>query len=52
MGLKGSRPKRDAALTPEPVPARPVPEVDHRGSDQHVRGHMFVIQEHHATALH
>jgi bifunctional non-homologous end joining protein LigD len=39
------RRKRDAARTPEPVPRRSTP--DRGGSDD-----TFVIQEHHATALH
>jgi bifunctional non-homologous end joining protein LigD len=54
MGLETYRRKRDAARTPEPVPAWDVPEepADHRGDDQQGRGDTFVIQEHHATALH
>ena len=54
MGLETYRQKRDAARTPEPVPVWDVPETpaDHRGDDQEGRGDTFVIQEHHATALH
>ena len=53
-GLDRYRSKRDAARTPEPVPAWDVPEqpVDHRGDEQDGRGDTFVVQEHHATALH
>src|SRR5947209_13747003 len=51
---------RDAERTPEPVPAdSEVPQwnvpdqpADHTGSDQDGRGDTFVVQEHHATALH
>src|SRR3978361_2150128 len=45
---------RDAERTPEPVPAWDVPDspADHTGSDQAGRGDTFVIQEHHAMALH
>jgi bifunctional non-homologous end joining protein LigD len=48
------RAKRDAAKTPEPVPEWDVPEVaaDHTGGDQEGRGDTFVVQEHHARALH
>ena len=48
------RSTRDAARTPQPVPAWDVPEVpaDHRGDDQAGRGDTFVVQEHSATALH
>ncbi len=46
------RAKRDAARTPEPVPAEDLPSRDHTGNDQEGRGERFVIQEHHATALH
>jgi bifunctional non-homologous end joining protein LigD len=43
-GLEEYRKKRDAARTPEPVPAEgPLPTGDND---------TFVIQEHHATALH
>jgi bifunctional non-homologous end joining protein LigD len=45
-GLTPYRAKRDAARTPEPVPAAdPAPDAPAEGSS-------FVIQEHHATALH
>jgi bifunctional non-homologous end joining protein LigD len=45
---------RDAERTPEPVPDWDVPDqpADHTGNDQDGRGDTFVIQEHHATALH
>src|SRR3954451_24772925 len=45
---------RDPGKTPEPVPDWDVPEtpVDHTGNEQDGRGDTFVIQEHHATALH
>jgi bifunctional non-homologous end joining protein LigD len=48
------RKKRDAAKTPEPVPEWDVPDVaaDHTGDEQDGRGDTFVVQEHHATALH
>jgi bifunctional non-homologous end joining protein LigD len=48
------RAKRDAAKTPEPVPAWDVPDeaADHTGDDQEGRGGTFVVQEHHARALH
>ena len=54
MPLDTYRKKRDAAKTPEPVPEWDVPEVaqDHTGADQEGRGDTFVVQEHHATALH
>ena len=54
MALETYRKKRDAKKTPEPVPAWDVPDVadDHTGNDQDGRGDTFVIQEHHATALH
>ena len=54
MPLDSYRAKRDAARTPEPVPEWDVPDVaaDHTGSDQAGRGDSFVVQEHHATALH
>jgi bifunctional non-homologous end joining protein LigD len=54
VALETYRAKRDAAKTPEPVPAWDVPEVaaDHTGDDQQGRGDTFVVQEHHATALH
>jgi bifunctional non-homologous end joining protein LigD len=54
VGLDTYRAKRDAAKTPEPVPEWDVPEValDHTGDDQEGRGDTFVVQEHHATALH
>jgi bifunctional non-homologous end joining protein LigD len=41
------RSKRDAAKTPEPVPAQSAPFTDTTGE-----GRSFVIQEHHARALH
>jgi len=41
------RSKRDAAKTPEPVPARAAPFAAGAGE-----GRSFVIQEHHARALH
>jgi bifunctional non-homologous end joining protein LigD len=48
------RSMRDAAKTPEPVPDWTVADTpaDHTGEDQDGRGDTFVIQEHHATALH
>ena len=54
MALETYRKKRDAAKTPEPVPAWDVPTdaLDHTGDEQAGRGDTFVIQEHHATALH
>jgi bifunctional non-homologous end joining protein LigD len=54
MALETYRKKRDAKKTPEPVPAWDVPDVaeDHTGDDQDGRGDTFVVQEHHATALH
>jgi bifunctional non-homologous end joining protein LigD len=54
VALETYRRKRDAAKTPEPVPAWDVPDVvqDHTGDEQTGRGDTFVIQEHHATALH
>jgi bifunctional non-homologous end joining protein LigD len=52
--LDSYRAKRDAARTPEPVPEWDVPDVpaDHTGDAQDGRGDTFVVQEHHATALH
>lgn len=52
--LDSYRARRDAARTPEPVPSCDVPgqAVDHTGDVQAGRGDTFVIQEHHATALH
>jgi bifunctional non-homologous end joining protein LigD len=52
--LDSYRAKRDAARTPEPVPGWEVPDVatDHTGDEQDGRGDTFVVQEHHATALH
>ena len=52
--LDAYRAKRDAAKTPEPVPEWEVPEAaaDHTGDEQDGRGDTFVVQEHHATALH
>ncbi|MCU1591932.1 MAG: polymerase LigD, ligase domain protein [Frankiales bacterium] len=58
MALETYRKKRDAKKTPEPVPAWDVPDTesgtaeDHTGDDQDGRGDTFVVQEHHATALH
>ncbi len=54
MPLDRYREMRDAARTPEPVPAWDVPDqpADHRGDEQGDRGDTFVVQEHHATALH
>src|SRR4051794_39860106 len=45
---------RDPSRTPEPVPDWDVPHVaaDHTGNEQGDRGNTFVIQEHHARALH
>ncbi|MGH3939884.1 MAG: DNA polymerase ligase N-terminal domain-containing protein, partial [Pseudonocardiaceae bacterium] len=58
-GLGQYRAKRDAARTPEPVPEFDPPadfewgrQVDHTGDEQAGRGDRFVVQEHHATALH
>jgi bifunctional non-homologous end joining protein LigD len=60
MSLERYRSKRDAARTPEPVPAWDVPgALDHDAvawrsheGPQDGRGNTFVVQEHHATALH
>lgn len=54
MSLDSYRSKRDASKTPEPVPEWDVPdaEQDHTGDEQGDRGNTFVVQEHHATALH
>ncbi len=57
MSLDPYRAKRDAARTPEPVPEVDPPfewgrDVDHTGDEQAGRGERFVVQEHHATALH
>jgi bifunctional non-homologous end joining protein LigD len=52
------RSMRDADRTPEPVPAAapewdmPAEPTDHTGNEQGERGDTFVIQEHHARALH
>lgn len=54
-GLDPYRAKRDAARTPEPVPEPDFEwgqQVDHTGDAQVDRGDRFVVQEHHATALH
>jgi bifunctional non-homologous end joining protein LigD len=45
--LSTYRKKRDAARTPEPVPA-----AGKRASKRKSKGNSFVVQEHHATALH
>ncbi len=45
--LQAYRDKRDAARTPEPVPAAPAP-----GTTRAPYGGSFVIQEHHARRLH
>ena len=65
--LDAYRARRDPASTPEPVPAidgtdadadaadaesRATVHTDHTGDDQTGRGDTFVIQEHHARALH
>jgi bifunctional non-homologous end joining protein LigD len=51
--LSSYRSKRDPARTPEPVPEVAGGEdTDHTGNDQGDRGDTFVVQEHHATALH
>src|SRR5579885_597654 len=42
--LREYRRKRDPARTPEPMPKR--------GRGTKAAGHTFVVQEHHATALH
>lgn len=54
MPLDKYRAMRDATRTPEPVPEWDVPDqpADHTGDDQGDRGDTFVVQEHHATALH
>ena len=52
MSLRNYRSKRDPARTPEPVPDEELPDVDHTGDERDGRGDRFVIQEHHATALH
>src|SRR3954462_12090727 len=53
MPLERYRSMRDARRTPEPVPAQDATgRADHTGDDQKGRGDTFVIQEHHATALH
>ena len=54
MPLDSYRAKRDPAKTPEPVPERDLPDAaaDHTGDEQEGRGDTFVVQEHHATALH
>lgn len=54
MSLDPYRTRRDPARTPEPEPEWDIPEVsaDHTGDGQHGRGDTFVVQEHHATALH
>lgn len=52
MSLETYRARRDARRTPEPVPATDGQVADHTGDDQAGRGDTFVVQEHHATALH
>jgi bifunctional non-homologous end joining protein LigD len=53
MPLERYRSMRDAARTPEPLPDdSPAGRADHSGDDQVGRGDTFVVQEHHATALH
>ena len=53
MPLDRYRAKRDADRTPEPVPpAGDAGRADHTGDEQDGRGDTFVVQEHHATALH
>ncbi|HEV7207421.1 MAG TPA: non-homologous end-joining DNA ligase [Mycobacteriales bacterium] len=52
MSLDPYRAKRDPGKTPEPVPAAGDLVVDHTGDEQDGRGDTFVVQEHHATALH
>lgn len=53
MGLDRYRAKRDPGKTPEPVPPeRDESAADHTGDEQGDRGDTFVVQEHHATALH
>src|SRR3982751_1623288 len=47
------RSMRDRTRTPEPVPdVSGELRTDHTGDDQTGRGSTFVVQEHHATALH
>lgn len=53
MGVDRYRSLRRPGLTPEPVPAEQSgARTDHTGDDQDGRGDTFVVQEHHATALH
>src|SRR5215216_792530 len=53
MPLDRYRSMRDAQRTPEPVPADDgATRSDHTGDEQDGRGDTFVVQEHHATALH
>ncbi|MFN2523680.1 MAG: DNA polymerase ligase N-terminal domain-containing protein, partial [Mycobacteriales bacterium] len=52
MALETYRNKRNPARTPEPVPAAEDLPADHTGDEQAGRGDTFVVQEHHATALH
>ena len=49
--LQAYRDKRDAARTPEPVPAEPVPAGE-APAGENGDGRTFVIQEHHARRLH
>jgi len=51
--LQAYRDKRDAARTPEPVPAESVPaESGEAQAGENPDGGTFVIQEHHARRLH
>ena len=53
MPLDKYRAKRDARRTPDPVPETlPDGRADLTGDEQDGRGDTFVVQEHHATALH
>ena len=50
--LRAYRDKRDAARTPEPVPAQAVPAEPGAPGQGSPDGGVFVIQEHHARRLH